>query len=166
MRRIVTGHKGGKSVIVDDVEISPGSDSTWPNLAELWATESTPVIPVGESDYKKRLSVEIPRPGETRVRIAWLYPDNETLKEAKERGFDLVGFWREAFKDDYGMHTTDTIDYDIILSGELWMELDDGVEVHVEPGDCVIQNGTRHAWRNRGSQPCIMASVMVGAKRK
>ena len=64
------------------------------------------------------------------------------------------------------MHTTDTIDYDIILSGELWMELDDGMEVHLKPGDCVIQNGTRHAWRNRSSESCIMASVMIGAKRK
>jgi mannose-6-phosphate isomerase-like protein (cupin superfamily) len=64
------------------------------------------------------------------------------------------------------MHTTDTIDYDIILSGEIWMEVDDGVEVHLKAGDCVIQNGTRHAWRNKGTKNCIMASILIGAKRK
>lgn len=64
------------------------------------------------------------------------------------------------------MHTTDTIDYDIILSGEIWLELDDGAKVHLKPGDCVIQNGTRHAWRSEGSEPCYMASVLIGAERK
>ena len=65
-----------------------------------------------------------------------------------------------------GMHTTDTIDYGIVMSGEVWLELDDGAEVHLRPGDCVVQNGTRHAWRNKGSETCIMAFVMVGARRK
>ena len=51
------------------------------------------------------------------------------------------------------MHTTDTVDIDVVISGEVDLELDDGSEVHLRPGDCVIQNGTRHAWRNRTSEP-------------
>jgi quercetin dioxygenase-like cupin family protein len=52
-----------------------------------------------------------------------------------------------------------------VLSGEVWLELDDGAEVHLQPGDCVIQNGTRHAWRNRSQQPCVIAVALVGAVR-
>jgi mannose-6-phosphate isomerase-like protein (cupin superfamily) len=63
------------------------------------------------------------------------------------------------------MHMTDTVDYGIVLSGEIWLELDDGAKVHLKPGDCVVQNGTHHAWRNRGSVPCLMAFVMIGTKR-
>jgi mannose-6-phosphate isomerase-like protein (cupin superfamily) len=62
-------------------------------------------------------------------------------------------------------HRTDTIDFNLILSGEIWLELDDGAETLLRPGDCVIQNGTRHAWHNRSSQPCVMAVAIVGAER-
>ena len=64
------------------------------------------------------------------------------------------------------MHTTDTVDLDLVLSGEMDLELDDGAEVHLRPGDSVVQNGTRHAWRNRdASEPCTMLSILVGARR-
>jgi quercetin dioxygenase-like cupin family protein len=64
-----------------------------------------------------------------------------------------------------GMHTTDTIDFDIVLSGDVWLELDDGAEVKLSTGDCVIQNGTRHAWHNRSNAPTTMASALIGARR-
>lgn len=63
-----------------------------------------------------------------------------------------------------GMHTTDTIDYVYIVSGELVLELDDG-EVPLGPGDCVIQRGTTHAWRNRSARPAVVAAVLIGADR-
>jgi hypothetical protein len=50
-----------------------------------------------------------------------------------------------------GMHISDTVDLDVIVSGEVYVELDDGAEVRLKAGDCVIQNGTRHAWHNRSS---------------
>jgi quercetin dioxygenase-like cupin family protein len=65
-----------------------------------------------------------------------------------------------------GMHTTDTVDFDVVVSGEVYLELDDGAEVLLKAGDCVIQNGTRHAWRNRSSQPCVNAVAFVSAQRK
>ncbi len=68
--------------------------------------------------------------------------------------------------DNPGMHTTDTIDFDIVLSGEVYLELDDGPEVRLTAGDCVIQNGTRHAWHNRSDEPVTMASALVGARRR
>jgi uncharacterized cupin superfamily protein len=65
-----------------------------------------------------------------------------------------------------GMHTTDTIDFEVVLDGEVWLELDDGVEVHLRAGDTVVQNGTRHAWRNRSDRPARMAFVLIGAQRQ
>jgi mannose-6-phosphate isomerase-like protein (cupin superfamily) len=68
--------------------------------------------------------------------------------------------------DNPGMHTTDTVDYGIVLDGEVWLELDDGEEVVLKPHDVVIQNGTRHAWRNKSDKPVKVAFVMVGARRE
>ncbi len=65
-----------------------------------------------------------------------------------------------------GMHTTDTVDYDIIVSGDVWCELDDGEEVHLKAGDILVQNGTRHAWRNKSKKPCVMYSIRIGAPRR
>jgi mannose-6-phosphate isomerase-like protein (cupin superfamily) len=67
--------------------------------------------------------------------------------------------------DDPGMHTTDTTDYEIVLSGQVVLELDDGAEVTLSPGDTVVQNGTRHSWRNRGTEPAVLGVVLVGAHR-
>ena len=64
-----------------------------------------------------------------------------------------------------GMHTTDTVDYEFVISGEVVLELDDGAEVTLRPGDTVVQNGTRHAWRNRTDKPAVLVVVLVGAKR-
>lgn len=63
-----------------------------------------------------------------------------------------------------GMHTSRKVDYDIVLEGELWCELDDGVVVHLKAGDVMIQHGNRHAWRNRGDKPAKIAFVLIGAK--
>jgi quercetin dioxygenase-like cupin family protein len=77
----------------------------------------------------------------------------------------LPGMLSHVEPDSGGIHTTDTVDFDYILSGDVWMELDDGVEVHLSAGDTVIQNGTRHAWRNKGSEPCRMLCALIGAHR-
>ena len=70
----------------------------------------------------------------------------------------------DAFDDEdkLGMHTTRTIDYGIVLSGEIDLEVDEG-KVHLKSGDVVVQRGTRHAWHIRGPVPCTMAFVMVGS---
>lgn len=67
--------------------------------------------------------------------------------------------------DNPGMHTTDTIDYGICLRGEVWLELDNGVEERITPGTVVVQRGTRHAWHNRGDEVATMVYVLVAAAR-
>jgi quercetin dioxygenase-like cupin family protein len=61
-------------------------------------------------------------------------------------------------KEDQGMHKTNTVDYSIVFEGDIWLELDDGKTVHLPEGDVVVQNGTRHAWTNKGSNPVTMLS--------
>lgn len=64
-----------------------------------------------------------------------------------------------------GMHTTDTLDYILVVAGEVTLELDDGDQTVLRAGDVVVQNGTRHAWRNHGVEPCTIVGVAVGAER-
>ena len=62
------------------------------------------------------------------------------------------------------MHKTNTVDYAVVYEGEIWLELDDGKAVHLERGDVVVQNGTRHAWRNKGTKPVTMMFFLNGAR--
>ncbi|MER7407836.1 cupin domain-containing protein [Streptomyces sp. NPDC000070] len=64
-----------------------------------------------------------------------------------------------------GMHTTPTVDYGIVLRGDIVLELDNGHCTRLSAGDIVIQNGTRHAWRNRGDEPATMAFVLIGVEQ-
>lgn len=175
MRRIVTGHKDGKSVFVSDgipprvVTLETGLE-----LTEIWATDDIPTIPIEQGDPTVEMSSFVPGPAGTRFGLSQVPPQQELDKVLEKVDMAAVGQefseklpgLAEAFEpENPGMHTTDTVDYDIVISGEIWLELDDGMEVHLKPGDCVVQNGTRHAWKNRGSEACVIAIVMVGAKR-
>jgi mannose-6-phosphate isomerase-like protein (cupin superfamily) len=68
-------------------------------------------------------------------------------------------------KEDPAMHKTNTVDYAIVFDGEIWLELDDAKTVHLKRGDVVVQNGTRHAWRNKGTKPVTMLFFLNGAKQ-
>jgi mannose-6-phosphate isomerase-like protein (cupin superfamily) len=63
------------------------------------------------------------------------------------------------------MHTTVTIDFEVVLSGQVICELDDGAEVTLNPGDTFVQNGTRHRWRNPGTEPAVLFVALLGAKQ-
>jgi len=76
----------------------------------------------------------------------------------------LPGVLAHLEPDNPGMHT-DTIDFEVVLSDELVLELDDGVETVLRPGDTVAQDGTRHRWGQRGTEPAVMAVFTVGAHR-
>jgi quercetin dioxygenase-like cupin family protein len=62
------------------------------------------------------------------------------------------------------MHKTNTVDYAIVYEGEIWLELDDVKIVHLKRGDAVVQNGTRHEWRNNGTTPATMSSFLTARK--
>jgi mannose-6-phosphate isomerase-like protein (cupin superfamily) len=82
--------------------------------------------------------------------------------ETEDKLPGLLGYMEP---DDPGMHTTDTIDFEVVLSGEVILELDDGAQTVLRPGDTVVQNGTRHRWKNHGSEPALLAVFLIGAHR-
>lgn len=90
-------------------------------------------------------------------------PTSAQLEEMEQK---LPGLMKLFEADHPGMHTSDSVDFDVVVFGEVVLELDDGAEIVLKAGDCVIQNGTRHAWHNRSSQRCLVAFSLVGAQRE
>jgi Cupin domain len=114
----------------------------------------------------------VPGDGGTRLLIVQYPPDcvfdspSFDPAAAAAENLRIVPGIAETFEIDApGMHRTPSVDYGIMLEGELVLELDDGVTRSLRPGDVVIQNGTRHAWRNPTDAPATIAFVLVGANR-
>jgi hypothetical protein len=174
VRRVVTGKVGGKSKIVSDggtrrsraFKNIPGQSA-----ALLWSTSAVPAAPGDGADIISEQSSYLPQqPGETRLMIVTFAPDSVMMSIDPVAGFqefaehipDLAAAMEP---DSPGMHTTQTVDYGIVLEGEVWLEVDDGKEVHLKPHDVVVQNGTRHAWRNKSDKPVKIAFILIGAKK-
>ena len=177
IRRVVTGHTpAGKSVVASDdvpsrVVTIKGLKGF--SLTGVWATDYGMTTVPGSDDPTGAMTTFVPGEGGTRFHITVFPPAGEPLPRGvepeavlDEMRTNLPGLAQSMEPEHPGMHTTDTVDYDIIMSGELWCELDDGKEVHLKAGDIVIQNGTRHAWRNKGKKPCVMYSILIGAPRR
>jgi mannose-6-phosphate isomerase-like protein (cupin superfamily) len=173
IRCVVTGQTAqGKSVFVHDAPAEPITFSLLPGYEfhRLWGSESVPKLP-SDGTAPPQPHYFPPRGG-FRFGIfavppaaqASVDPDQLALSLA-ELQQKLPGMAEVLEMDNPGMHTTDTVDFDVILSGEVNLELDDGAEVLLKAGDCVVQNGTRHAWRNRSSENCVIAVTLVGATR-
>jgi mannose-6-phosphate isomerase-like protein (cupin superfamily) len=171
---VVTGqNESGKSVIMRNTPIKPVSLALLPGYEfhRIWGSDSIPELPSDGTPPPQ------PRyfPPKSGFRFAFftIPPDTETsvdqidiaaaLEEIQQK---LPGMMDVLEPDHPGMHTTDTVDFDVIVSGEVYLELDDGAEVRLKAGDCVIQNGTRHAWHNRSSEKCVISVAIVGAERK
>jgi mannose-6-phosphate isomerase-like protein (cupin superfamily) len=174
VRRVVTGHKpDGKATVVSDTEVEPitldmlrGAE-----IHRLWGADATPVFPDDGSARPARNY--FPPVGGFRFGLSTVSPQSvelpkgfdrqQAIKEMEEK---LPGSVAYMEADSPGMHTTDTIDFEYVISGEVWLELDDGKEVCLRAGDTVVQNGTRHAWRNKGSEPCRLVVCLIGAQRR
>jgi mannose-6-phosphate isomerase-like protein (cupin superfamily) len=174
VRRVVTGHTGKKSVVVSDGSSRKAKDYVHvPGMASalLWATKPVASVP-NDGDAISEKSLYVPPPGETRLMIVTFPPDSVMMSStfnpaaAGQEYMEHMPELAQTFEmDNPGMHTTDTVDYGIVLEGEVWLELDDGEQVHLRPHDVVVQNGTRHAWRNKSDKPVKMAFVIIGAHR-
>jgi mannose-6-phosphate isomerase-like protein (cupin superfamily) len=174
VRRIVTGERNGKSVVVSDGSMENTHDyASVPGFRTTlaWATmQASPVLPHDGRDPVVNVKSMLPDPHGTRLMVVQFPPDSvmtspdfDPAAAGAEYAKHLPGLAETFEPDGSGMHRTATVDYDVILSGELWLELDDGETRHLKAGDVVIQNGTRHAWRNRTEQPTVMLSVLIGA---
>ena len=174
VRRVVTGHTSdGKSVFVSDEEVAPVTAALLPGseFHRLWGGDSAPTFP--DDGSAPAQPTYFPPVGGYRFGFFTLPPANQGGPSADidvqaamaevEQG--LPGLLSHMEPDDPGMHTTDTIDFEVVLSGQVVLELDDGVEKTLQPGDTVVQNGTRHRWRNPGDVPAVLAVFIAGAHR-
>lgn len=173
-RLIVTGHNsGGDAVFVEDRQPEPVSVKALPgaDFFLLWGTP--PDGPkVGEKNASPVVRPYFPGLGESRILfLRWAphssapEPAHDPAEIEAEVAEKLPGLL-DPFEDEGdGMHTTDTVDYAICLEGELRLTLDHGAEVTLTPGTCVVQLGTRHAWKNVSDQPALMCYVQLGATR-
>jgi mannose-6-phosphate isomerase-like protein (cupin superfamily) len=172
VRRVVTGHDAnGKAVFVSDewvdpvtVALSPGSE-----FHQLWSGDEPPHFP--DDGSRPETPMYFPAVGGFRFGQFSVPPESSPAPASDadmeaavtEMNAKLPGLIAHMEPDAPGMHTTATIDFEVVLDGEVWLELDDGVEVHLQPGDCVVQNGTRHAWRNHGDVTARLAVILLGA---
>jgi quercetin dioxygenase-like cupin family protein len=141
LRRVVTGHDAnGRAVVkIDEACKNIGSSRPGQSACVVWTTESFPVNNTGDTDEGLRQV-------------------GTTLKNGTV--FRVVEFGPGVAPRN---HRTDSIDYAVVISGEIDMELSDSV-VHLKAGDVLVQRGTIHNWLNRGTSPCVIAFVLVDAK--
>jgi naringenin degradation protein FdeH len=174
-RRIVTGHDAqGRSVILSDdrsPHVMPIMNQSNFAVTDFWRTTSTPADNgPGTSDDPCGLPIQVAPPGNGSVfRVVQFPPDRDWAAKAAAMGGSVAidetakaahtgGPVRHAH-----MHRTRSIDYAIVLSGEIWAVMDEG-ETRMTTGDMLIQRGTNHAWANRSNAPCVVAFVLIDAK--
>jgi quercetin dioxygenase-like cupin family protein len=142
VRRVVTGHENGKAVFrsIDDLDpvVVPSGDAA---MALIWTTASIPADNDDETDGRERdAGLTISDQGSV-IRTVDMLPGEASP-----------------------MHRTNSVDYGIVLSGHIILELDDGVEQECGPGDIIVQRGTMHRWRNDSPhEPCRIVFVLIDA---
>ena len=173
IRRVVTGHDGeGKARVVDDREVEPITSELMPGYAayRLWGRDERPAFP-DDGSPRQADAYYPPRDG-SRFMVNTIPPgelvlpaDLDMAAALRELERQMPGAAAAMEPETPGMHTTDTIDYVIVVSGEVTLDMDDGEQVALRSGDVVVQNGTRHAWRNHGTEPAVIVGVAIGADR-
>ncbi|MCK7624989.1 cupin domain-containing protein [Streptomyces sp. RS10V-4] len=174
-RLVVTGRRpDDTSVVLSDGPVEPITVGAIPGseFYLLWGTEDGHAT-VGNKPTEPKILPFFAGTGGTRFLLARYAPESRTPEPAGDPALlaaevaeKLPGLTDVLEPDGAGMHTTDTLDYAICLEGELHLELDDGAEVRLTPGTCVVQQGTRHNWHNRGDKPALMCFIGIGAARE
>ena len=170
-RRIVTGHDAeGRAIIQEDgppPRVQRIGGEIGPVFYEVWNTRATPApIDRASGEPREEGIVLAPPKNGTRIRVLDIPPEGDNLKalteEERRAHFAEVGAadavadsGRHAF-----MHRTETVDYGIVLDGELVLIMDEG-ETIVRAGDIVIQRGTNHGWANRSDRNCRIAFILI-----
>jgi hypothetical protein len=171
VRRVVTGMDGtGKSVFISDGVVPNSHDfETMPGQAQVrvWFTPGVASTLAPESEPTDNKGPVVPGPGGASFVIVSYAPESVVMSpefDPVAAGQELATYapdLAEVFEPD-GMHRTPSVDYGVVLEGEVWLELDDGAQVRLTPGDTVVQLAARHAWRNKTQAPATVAFVLTG----
>ena len=173
-RRIVTGHNAeGKAIIQEDgppPRVQRIGGEIGPIFYEVWNTQATPApIDRASGEPHEEGIVLAPPTNGTRIRVLDIPPEGDKLSELTPEEarahFEEIGAADASSHSGAGskhafMHRTETVDYGIVLEGELVLILDEG-ETTVRPGDIVIQRGTNHGWSNRSDKNCRIAFILI-----
>jgi hypothetical protein len=171
-RRIVTMNVEGKSVVQSDEQMQAYEFKSVPSYEHtlVWVNPSTPDLRE-ERRFDRYPDSVVPGPGGTSLHFVTFPPssvfadpsfDGEAAR--REALIRLRGLADHFEKEDPAMHKTNTVDYAVVYDGEIWLELDDAKTIHLKRGDVVVQNGTCHAWRNKGTKPATMLFFPNGAE--
>ncbi len=170
IRRVVTGHDAqGKSMfLMDGLAPNIKEMASMPGLAltDLWVTDGAPAGNRGNADAADRPIVLEPPANGSILRIVEFPPDSAWRNQADAKAaFDSIGAGhaKDGSTADPMMHTTATVDYLIVLKGEIYAVMEHG-ETLLKPGDVMIQRGTNHSWSVRGNEPCVLAAILINAK--
>ncbi len=170
IRRVITGHdENGKSVFIVDGDATAVKEmASMPGLAltDIWQTGGAPASNAGNADAADRPVVLEPPANGTIFRVVEFPPDSQWRGRADARdAFGSIGadHATDDSSDDPMMHKTATVDYLLVLKGEIWAILDDS-EVCLKQGDVMVQRGTNHSWSVRTDEPCLLAAVLVSAE--
>ena len=172
MRRIVSGHNAeGKSIFIMDGTVGTPAGrrrAAGTQVVELWQTDTMPADNTGDKDPTDHPYRLPPPTNGTVFRVVQYPPDKERFAT-----MDSAGWTQEAQGQGYhrdsgnarhaGFHKTDTIDYAIVIEGEIYALMDEGEKL-MKTGDTLIQRGTNHAWSNRSDKPCRVAFILIDAK--
>jgi mannose-6-phosphate isomerase-like protein (cupin superfamily) len=170
VRRVLTGHDAeGRSIfIADGLAPNVKEMASMPGLAltDLWETAAAPASNSGDKDAADRpVRLEPPRNG-TLLRIVEFPPDSAWRQGADAKAaFKSIGAGhaKDRASSDPMMHKTSTVDYIIVLKGEIHAVMETGEKL-LKAGDILVQRGTNHSWSVRGNEPCIVAAILVSAK--
>ena len=168
MRRIITGHdENGKSIVAIDGPPARSIGEEAGGLYEIWNTEGAGL---DASSKKDRADIEImlsPVESGTKFRYFQINPipegiSDEAIEAATAEAFEKMGatHHRVDTSRNAAMHETDTIDYIILLKGDVTLILDEE-EIRLKPHDVVVQRATNHAWVNNGTEPALLIAVLI-----
>jgi mannose-6-phosphate isomerase-like protein (cupin superfamily) len=158
VRTVVTGHDAkGRAIFARDAKIDGVPIPGLGEIAFIWGADEPATYP--NAGDNPGAPGPFPPVGGMRFVIATYSPEFNVVAPEPLPGMHVES------GDKPGMHRTDSTDFGIILSGNVAVELDDGVEVVLSAGDVVVQNGTRHRWRVVGDRPATVAAILIGAHR-
>jgi hypothetical protein len=180
LRRVVTGFdETGKSVVAQDgvCDFILDKSPAW-IVTDLWQTTDNPdADALMEETCTNDISL-MPPSGGSVFRVVQFAPDKDYMgKWDADAAFASVGHntndGGNRVSDEAagktgrpkGMHQTDTVDYAIVMSGEIWLVMDEG-EILLKSGDILVQRATNHGWSNRGDSPALVAFVLLDQPRK
>ncbi|WP_051133449.1 cupin domain-containing protein [Nocardia paucivorans] len=178
MRRIVLGHdESGKTQVLADEDVPPITIAMLPGaqVHRMWELDETPSLPVTTAQAPGVATSFFPGPNGARFGFITVPPGlsydppahftpEDLEAAAAEAEAKLPGMFSTFNPEQPGIHATQTVDFVVVVSGEGLLRTDTGVEIPLHPGDCIVQNGSGHAWHNNGTEPFVFCYSLIGAR--